>query len=299
MLELRSVGMAAETTQLSLGFGGDTLNTALYLARLGVSVEYVTALGDDARSDWLLSEWQQEGIGTDHVVLIPGRRPGLYWITTDQNGERSFDYWRGESAARLLFEDEANSQRLSHALSQCGVVYFSGITLSIYTPAARDRLFTLLATLRGQGVVIGFDGNYRPAGWPSPVEACDAFERACRLADIVLPTFDDERALFGDQTPHATLARLSAWGVPETVLKLGAEGCLIRGGGVDLRVATEPVTQPVDTTAAGDSFSAGYLAARYRGESMEAAAHMGNRLAGTVIMHPGAVIPRAAMPDWG
>ncbi len=53
---------------------------------------------------------------------------------------------------------------------------------------------------------------------------------------------------------------------------------------------------PVDTTAAGDSFAAGYLAARLRGEAPAAAARAGHRLAAVVITHPGAIIPREAMP---
>ena len=85
------------------GFGGDTLNTALYLARLGVAVDYVTALGDDVWSDEMAAAWAREGIGLGQVRRLPGRMPGLYIIRTDPAGERSFHYWRERAAARDLF----------------------------------------------------------------------------------------------------------------------------------------------------------------------------------------------------
>ena len=74
---------------LSRSYGGDTLNTAVYLARLGVAVDYVTALGDDPWSDEMLGAWQAEGVGTDLVVRVPGRLPGLYLISTDDDGQRA------------------------------------------------------------------------------------------------------------------------------------------------------------------------------------------------------------------
>src|SRR4051812_37876277 len=77
---------------LGLGFGGDTLNTAVYLARLGVAVDYLTALGDDGYSQRMLALWREEGVGTALVPLLPGRLPGLYLIEIDAAGERRFLY---------------------------------------------------------------------------------------------------------------------------------------------------------------------------------------------------------------
>src|SRR6516225_8357408 len=96
MIELRqSVG-----DQLSRGFGGDTLNTAVYLARLGLMVDYVTALGDDPISDEMIAGWAAEGVGTGWVARLPGKLPGLYLIQTDAAGERRFYHWRESSAVR-------------------------------------------------------------------------------------------------------------------------------------------------------------------------------------------------------
>ena len=70
------------------GYGGDTLNTALYMARLGVAVDFVTALGDDTWSDEMVASWKAERIGIDLVMRVPGRTPGLtsFRPTTRVNG---------------------------------------------------------------------------------------------------------------------------------------------------------------------------------------------------------------------
>lgn len=290
MLELSSAG----GRRFDLSFGGDTLNTAVYLARLGIAVDYVTALGDDSMSDAMLAHWREEGIGTGTVLRLPGRVPGLYMIERDAAGERSFRYWRGEAPARDLF-DVADAALLD-AVARHDWIYLSGITLSLYHPAARERLFALLDRARQAGTRVVFDGNYRPRGWASPEAARAAFSALLARVDLALPTFDDEAMLFGDADAPATIRRLRAAGVAEIVVKQGGAGCLVVAGGEPIHVPSLPGIVPVDTTAAGDSFNAGYLAARISGRSPEEAARCGHALAGRVIQHRGAVIPREAMP---
>jgi len=295
MLELSAAGLPeSDGRTLRLAFGGDTLNTAVYLARLGVASSYVTALGDDAHSEWMLGCWRDEGVDTSMVHRVPGRVPGLYMIDTDADGERYFSYWRGEAPARELFDDPQRVAKLEEQLAGVSTVYLSGITLSLYSPAAREHLFAMLQRLRGRGARVGFDGNYRPAGWPARDQAREAFTRACAVADIVLPTFEDEQLLFGDRAPGDTLERIAA---PEIVLKQGASGCLVASQGEAEIVPALPVAKPVDTTAAGDSFNAAYLAARSRDLPATSAARWGHALAATVIQHRGAIIAPEHMPD--
>lgn len=277
------------------GFGGDTLNTALYLSRLGINTSYVTALGDDPLSDSMLAAWQAEGIKTDEVLRVPGRVPGLYMIERDAKGERSFLYWRDRAPAREFFDraDDATLDRLA----RFDWLYFSGISLSLYGETGRARLRELLAAARQRGGRVAFDGNYRPRGWLDKQAAQRAFDAILPLVDLALPTLEDEQMLFGDATAESCLERLKAMGVSEIVVKRGPLGCLIHAGGKRNEVPPSHVVQPIDTTAAGDSFNAGYLAARINGASPGDAARTGHRLAAAVIMAPGAVIPRAAMPQ--
>ncbi len=277
-----------------LAFGGDTLNTAVYLARAGVSVAYATRLGDDPYSDGILDLAAREGVATHLIARTAGRMPGLYLIETTAEGERSFWYWRERAPARELFES-GDVAGVVAAMAAARLVYFSGITLSLYTPAGLDRLAEALAAARNGGAEIAMDGNYRPRGWPGdPARARDTFQRFWRLATIALPTFDDEVALWGDAAPEATTARLAGFGVGEVIVKNGAAGALVAADGVRLAVPCPAAVTALDTTAAGDSFNAAYLAARLAGQDVGTAALDGHRLAGVVIQHRGAIVPRAA-----
>jgi 2-dehydro-3-deoxygluconokinase len=285
---------------LALAFGGDTLNTAVYLARVNpherLAVDYITALGDDPYSDAMIAMWRGEGIGTGSVARLPGKLPGLYLIRIDDKGERRFFYYRSAAAARDLFAD-ARTTPLLASLADYDLVYFSAITLSILGEGARERFFVALAAARVKGCRIAFDSNYRPAGWPDPAAARAVIGRFLTYVDIALPTFDDEAALFEDRDADATATRYADAGVREIAVKLGAEGCLLDIAGERQLVAVSRQIKPIDTTAAGDSFNAGYLSGRLAGRSARDAALAGHRLAAAKIAHRGAIIPREAMPD--
>jgi len=277
------------------GFGGDTLNTALYLSRLGVDASYVTALGDDALSEAMLTDWQSEGIKTDLVLRVAGRLPGLYMIERDPRGERTFLYWRDRAPARELF-DRADTSLLDR-LARFDWLYLSGISLSLYGESGRARLRELLGTTRKNGGKIAFDGNYRPRGWTDKAAARRAFEEILPLIDLAMPTFEDEQALFDDDNLQPCIDRFRAAGIDEVVVKRGAQGCVIATGRDCIDVPPPRVVQPVDTTAAGDSFNAAYLASRINGASPRDAALAGHRLAAAVIQSAGAVIERERMPQ--
>jgi 2-dehydro-3-deoxygluconokinase len=278
--------------RFGLAYGGDTFNTAVYLARAGINVDYATALGDDPYSADLIALARHESVGTDLVATIPGRMPGLYLIET-KNGERTFHYWRDRSPARELFE-LPQADAIAAALRRAGIIYFSAITLSLYSPSGLARFAAALQQARGAGALIAMDGNYRPRGWPDAERAREVISRFWPLADMALPTFDDEAHLWGDAEPKATADRLFALGVKEVAVKLGSAGALAGRAGTLTTIAPSASVEPVDTTGAGDSFNAAYLAARLNGRSIEAAARAGNALAGIVIRHRGAIAPNDA-----
>lgn len=290
MVELSDAGAGL----FSRSFGGDTLNTALYLARLGIETSYVSALGDDPLSSAMLDAWSAEGINIDEVVRVPGRLPGLYMIERNGLGERSFLYWRDRAPAREFFDhiDDLVLERLA----RFDWLYLSGITLSLYNDDGRARLIELLSRARRNGGRVAFDGNYRPRGWNDATTARRVFDSLLPHVDLALPTFDDEKLLFGDADADSCAARLRAAGIAEIVVKMGSRGCIVYSEGGRTEVIPDEVLQPVDTTAAGNSFNAGYLAGRLSGASLSKSARAGHRLAGVVIQWPGAVIPRDAMP---
>ena len=287
MLELSGAEEGADLWRL--GIAGDTFNTAWYLRRLAGgarAVDYVTRVGTAAFSQRIVSFLEAEGIGTAHVGREPERGCGLYAITLDR-GERSFAYWRGQSAARCLAD---SAETLDRALSGAVLAYFSGITLAILAPDGRGRLLERIAAGPAR---VAFDPNIRPALWESPEAALEWIERAARASDIVLPSADDEASAFGDASAEATRTRYAGYGVGEVVVKAGGAPVPYREGAEEGVVEGLPRVEPIDTTGAGDSFNAGYLRARLDGRSVPDAVRAGHALASRVVRGRGALVREA------
>jgi 2-dehydro-3-deoxygluconokinase len=278
-------------------FGGDTLNTAVYLSRLGMPVEYVTALGQDLYSDQMLDAWQAEGVGIELVTRLANRVPGLYMINTDDAGERSFHYWRDQAPAREVFDGKKGAD-LAERMAGFDALYFSGITLSILSAEGREKLHGAAVSVRKSGGHVIFDGNYRPRGWPDADSALQVFEDSLPAISLALPTLDDEQSLREDSDLRAEAVAdlyLEA-GVDEVVVKQGAAGAFFASHDTRGLVPVPEQISPVDTTAAGDSFNAGYIQARLSGKDPVDAAAKGHRLASAVIASRGAIIPLSSMP---
>lgn len=286
MVELRDSKKGVFTRS----FGGDTLNTAIYMSRLGIPSSYFTALGDDPFSSEMIAAWQAEGVDTTFTRRVAGRMPGLYMIETDASGERHFSYWRDNAPARDLFA--VDNKRLAESLLRYDWIYFSGITLSLYGKEGRARMFDYLQRANDAGAWIVFDTNFRERGWPDMAEARDVFERAIDMADILFASYADMDGVFG----VSGVAKFENAKCVEKILKLPDASARLVWHGKEEIVAPLPVKKIVDTTGAGDSFAAAYLAARIKKKSPLMAAADGHRLANKVIQFSGAIIPRDKMP---
>ena len=291
MLELSAA--EAKPDLRRLGFGGDTLNTAIYLARLGVPVDYVTALGDDPYSERMIEAWKAEAVGTRLVQRVAGRLPGLYMIELDASGERRFFYWRQQAPAREIFGNAGTSD-LCNALLHYEWLYLSGISLSLYGEAGRERLFDLLRQFRAKGGKVAFDTNYRPRAWPSVEVARREIRDQLPLTDLVLSSLDDETGLNDVGSAEEAADLIHGLGPRTVVIKRGGQGCMVSIEGRKSNVPAVKVAKIVDATAAGDSFNAGFLAAILRGDDPLQAAKLGHRCAAIVIGHHGAIVPREA-----
>lgn len=273
-----------------MGFAGDTFNTLWALKALtgeGRAVDYVSAFGDDPFSRDQIAFFASNGIGTAASPNISGARPGLYAITLS-GAERSFTYWRSDAAARRLADDPV---ALTKSLEDRALVYFSGITLAILAEPARRTLIAALAAARSAGTTVAFDPNHRPRLWADAAAARAAIERALEIADIALPTFPDEHALFGDANPRVAAMRIAKLGVGEVVVKNGEEPALVWTDGVRDLVPAVAVPSAIDTTGAGDAFNGAYLAARLNGTEPIEAAQAAHRVAAAVVQVRGALAP--------
>lgn len=272
-----------------LGYAGDTFNTAWYMrALLGMSwsVDYFTCLGEDKYSAKILAFLNENHIGTGYIRTVPGRRPGLYVIHQDK-GDRHFTYWRDTSAAKLLADDR---NAIEAAVRGASLVYFSGITLAILSPPARDVLLEVIAEARVNGAKVAFDTNVRPDLWSTTSKMASVLRTAAGLCDIALPTHADEAPVFGSTSPDDTADRYLELGVKEVVVKNGAAAAIVATANQRMRVPAEFDVKAVDPTGAGDSFNGAYLAARLAGKSLLSAAEDGHRLASIVIGQRGALV---------
>lgn len=282
MLELAQEGVAWR-----LGHGGDTLNVAIHCARLGLSSAYLTALGDNPFSLAMRDHLRREGLDISLVLTDPLRPTGLYAIATDEAGERNFTYWRQGSAASALFA-QPEFEQIAERCLDADLFFFSLISLAILSESDRARLLELASQVRANGGRIAFDGNYRSQLWEDSRTACRWRDAAAAVADVGLPSLDDESALGGFENAADVIEYWQRAGTREVVVKLGAAGCLLDSGEV---VAPAQRIEAVDTSGAGDAFDAGYLCARLFGQSKQTAAARANRLAGWVAMRNGAIPP--------
>ena len=292
MVELRAI----DDSTMRVGYAGDTYNTAVYLRRaadhlnVDIDVGYLTGLGTDEFSTEMRAAWAREGVA-DRSIALADKLPGLYTVRIDEHGERRFSYWRSASAAQHLF---AGTGWVAH-LRDIDVLHLSGVTLQLASNAAREHLVDRLAALRSQGVFISFDTNYRPSGWANPDEAARVMDQVAKVATVVLATYEDEVAMHHCQSVRDAATRLADLGVPEVIVKSGAEGAHTLVGGDSVHIPASRVERVVDTTSAGDAFAGGYLAARLGGQLPVDAARVAADVAATVVSHPGAIVP-ASVP---
>jgi 2-dehydro-3-deoxygluconokinase len=279
----------ASDAEFRLGFAGDTFNTAWYLARYApdAQVSYLTAVGDDAISQKMRALMRDSGIDDGFVQVSSDKTIGLYLISLDQ-GERSFSYWRGQSAARTLADDR---DVLDNAMATSDLIYFSGITLAILAPNARATLLAALRAARASGKTIAFDPNLRPKLWPSDAEMTAAIMEGASVSDIVLPSFEDEADWFNDVDPKATADRYRAAGATSVIVKNGAEPVLFVQGNTYGEVAVRSVETLVDTTAAGDSFNAGVFARYAAHDTLENGITYACAMSRAVVQSRGALVP--------
>tara|TARA_R110002051_G_C8769269_1_gene503247 strand:+ start:18498 stop:19409 length:912 start_codon:yes stop_codon:yes gene_type:complete len=284
-----------EAGTFRLGFAGDTFNTAWYLGCLKpkASVSFLTGLGTDTLSDQLRGVIRDAGINDEYIVEVPDRTVGLYLISLE-NGERSFSYWRGQSAARQLASDPL---ALKRAIDDHDLIYFSGITLAILDADGRETLLSALRDGRTAGKIIAFDPNLRPRLWEDTPTMLGVTMAGANVSDIVLPSFEDEAAWFSDVNPKATAQRYQSACASTVVVKNGADAVYYTSPEGDGTVTVPPIAKIVDTTAAGDSFNAAILAGLNDEVSLSQSIAAACQLSGRVVQARGALVPIEPMID--
>ncbi len=277
MIELSTDGVNA-----NIGVAGDTLNTAVYLKRCAphIDVHYVTCIGADDFSKKILAFISKENIDTTYIEQDPNGTPGLYAITNDANGERSFTYWRSQSAARQLFSD-SNFEFLKNF----DAIYLSGITLAILPATVREAW---LKWLMQHKITVIYDSNHRPKLWEDLITAKSVNTLFTERADILLPSVDDEMEIYSETELQVSERH---FGVRSFGILKRAEKGPISLGFNSGQVAFDAVEEFCDSTAAGDSFNGAFLASWFTHKNPVKAMIAGHKCAAYVIQKRGAIVP--------
>mgnify|MGYP003859404045 CR=1 FL=1 len=285
---------STEAKMFSQGFAGDVFNSGIYLKRclkIQANVSFLSVIGDDALSEQLVELMKEEQLDTSMLYRSTTEKLGLYLIHIDEEGERSFTYWRENSAAKQLMKHVIGNSN-SKAFDDVNIVFISGISLAILPSIDLPAFWQFLAKLKQTGCKIVFDPNYRPALWLSSEHAKEAFDKAYSLSDIVLPGVDDHIELYDQKSAEEVASYLESLGVEEIIIKNGEHGVLSSVNGERRQIDITPVENVVDTTSAGDAFNGGYLSARYDGKSVTDSILFAAEVAACVIQYKGAIVAK-------
>jgi len=255
-------GTSQSLEDVVLAPGGNSINTGISLARLGVSVRIAAAVGSDRFGQFIRDRVRAEGIDDAGLVTLHGAKTSTSIVLVEATGERRFLHLRGVSA---LFSgsnvdwEQVEGSRVFHYASAFAIPAFDETALEPALKRARE-----LGCLTSMNICWDVRG-----GWLKTIQP------ALAQTDFIFPNREEGRQLTGESEPAAIAARLRGLGVKTVIVKLGAAGCYVESPEGSF---TSPgfAVQPVDTTGAGDCFAAGFLAAICQGQSLPLAARYAN-----------------------
>lgn len=267
------------------GFGGDTSNFAIAVARLGGQAAYLCRLAADDFGQALMDLWAREGVDTSRVIPTQNGYTAVYFTSWKEDGSHDFGYIRQGSAASMLSPADISERQFE------GVAAFhtSGITQAI-SPSACDASFRAIDIARQQGVLVSYDPNLRLKLWPLGRARAVVME-SVRRCDVFFPNIHEVRLLIGQEDVSAVIDHLLTAGPKIVALKLGEQGCLVgTADGTRIRVPAVRA-RAIDTSGAGDTFDAAFMVGLMSGWDVEKTARFAVTAAALTASGIGCVTP--------
>ena len=234
-----------------LTLGSSSAITACGAARLGLRVAFVGVVGDDALGRFVLDALAARGVDAAACRVVPRRRTGASVILGNGTDRAILTAIGTIADTRAADVPDGLLGRVRHL--HVGSYFLQG--------GLAPDLPRLFLAARANGATTSLDPNWDPTGsWDG------GFAKALAEADVVLPNAAEALRLTAAEDV-ATAARALAGDARIAVVKRGPDGAIAASGGEIVAVAARPV-EPVDTTGAGDSFDAGFIAARLDGRSI-------------------------------
>lgn len=275
-------GQEAMSRELVLGLGGSAANTAVVLARLGWPVRLIGRVGADAWGDLALQTLAASGVDTTGVRRDPVHTTGLAFIPALPDGDHVMFCYRGAN------DYYAPEELPAEIMDGASLLHLSGYALG-HAPQrfAAARAVELAAE---KGVPLSLDTALEPA-----LRFTGEMRVLLSRLDLCILGPQEAQALTGAETPSAAIAMLLAAGVQRVGYKLGGAGCIVASAAGSYRMSALAVAT-VDTTGAGDAFSAGLIAGYLAGRDLAASARLATALGGlaTTVWGGGAALPERA-----
>lgn len=284
MFVATETGELADVEHFMKRVAGAELNVATGLARLGLSVGWVSRVGEDSFGRFVLNTLAKEGIDACGVSKDGRYATGFQLKSKVENGtDPIVEYFRKGSAASHLSPDDFNEAYFASARH----LHLSGVAAAL-----SESSYTLLdhaaRTMKAQGKTISFDPNLRPTLWKSEAEMVEKLNQLAFQADWVLPGLKEGMILTGLQTPEAIADFYLTRGVRAVIIKTGSDGAWYKtADGEQGAVSAVKVDNVVDTVGAGDGFAVGVISALLEGKPLPQAVKRGNKIGSLAIQVQG------------
>ena len=280
LLEFNQIKEGNKKTYSS-GYGGDTSNTAISIARQGMSVGFISKVGKDQFGWELLELWKREKVDYSHVSIHPEAPTGIYIVTHDADGHH-FTYYRSGSAACQMTPLDLPKDDLS----QTRILHLSAITQAISVSSC-ETAFAAIFQARKNGVKVSYDTNLRLKLW-SLDRARDVINRTVPMCDVIMPSLEEATSLTGLVDPEEITDYFFELGAKLVVLKQGSHGARVSDGKENLNIPGHKV-KAIDATGAGDTFDGAFLSEWIRKDDPFSAAEYANAAAALSTTNYGAV----------
>lgn len=283
MFVAEETGDLAEVERFTRRIAGAETNVAIGLARLGLSVGWVSRLGNDSFGRFIRSTLQGERVDCSCAATDPRHPTGFQLKSkTGDGSDPEVEYFRrGSAASHLSIEDFDRDYFLAaRHLHVTGVAPALSATTMEFAHHALD-------VMREAGKSVSFDPNLRPVLWPSQAVMIEQLNRLAAKARWCLPGLAEGALLTGYREPRDIAAFYLDRGPELVVIKLGADGAYFRSTTEEGFVPAVKVARVVDTVGAGDGFAAGVISALLEGRSVPEAVARGNRVGAFAIQVAG------------
>lgn len=234
-------------------YGGDSLVVAIAARRLNSRVGFVTCLGNDSFKEFMLSNWEQEGLDTQHVKVVDAQN-GFYMVSRTSLHDKEFEYYRKKIAPAQLSIEDIDEEYIKSST----IIYASGVTQSL-SMKSREAVKKAFEIARENGVITAYDPNYSSL-ITTPEDAREFFDEIVPLTDILFMSSKyDTKSIFDIESLENIMKHLTDMGIQTIVIKSSHDkGYFVKSQGNMIFVPfyTENV---VDTTSSGDAFNGAYL----------------------------------------